>query len=394
MPWGLRLRGRLAPACVAPAGTVCMKSLLKTQPSACEQCLERARQALGEQRMRDTLALLDAACASCRLEALTPALRCEIGQMQARAGWALYDLRRAYAGASLALSELQAEARLERVEMLDIASLCLSGAGLMDEALAVAREAVELATRPPQLHPVLPRALGALAHVYAQLGQYDEAEMLHMQALSRARESQEPHAMTRAYTNALLAGALAIDELRRRGEDLQADAMGQRQLRLAFQARSLMEAPEMHLRQRASLLLNIGIGMMHGGRLAEAQAMFEQGQALIHEQELPHAWASLQHAQGECALLSGELDRARALLEPLLLPAALQAYPFMRAPLLRNALRLYEACGDAPRAAQFTLRLRELEEDQARQRQQVGDTLRALRRQTPQWLSGQHDLLR
>ncbi|MBB2487355.1 hypothetical protein H5407_19135 [Mitsuaria sp. WAJ17] len=371
-----------------------MKSLLKSQPDACGECLERARRALAEQRMRDTLALLDAARDSCQLDALAPALRCEIGQMQARAGWALYDLRQAFAGASLALSLLEAEARLERVEMLDIASLCLSGAGLMDEALEMAREAVEQATRPPQLHTVLPRALGALAHVYAQLGQYDEAEMLHMQALSRARESQEPHAMTRAYTNALLAGALAIDELRRRGEDLQADAMGQRQLRLAFQARSQIEAPEMHPRQRASLLMNIGIGMMHGGRLTEAQALFEAGQVLIRQEELPHAWASLQHAQGECALLAGELERARALLEPLLQPEALQAYPFMRAPLLRNALRLYEACGEAARAAQYTQRLRELQEDQERQRRQVGETLRALRRQTPQWLSGQHDLLR
>lgn len=371
-----------------------MKSLLRSLPTACEQCLARARQALAEQRMRDTLALLDAACASCQMESLTPAIRCEIGQMQARAGWALYDLRQAYAGASLALSQLDAEARLERVEMLDIASLCLSGAGLLDEALDTAREAVELATRPPQLHAVLPRALGALAHVYAQLGQYDEAEMLHMQALSRARESQEPHAMTRAYTNALLAGALAVDELRRRGEDLQADAMGQRQLRLAFQARAQMEAPEMNARQRSSLLLNIGIGMMHGGRLPEAQALFEAGQALIRQEELPHAWASLQHAQGECALLAGNLDRARSLLEPLLLPEALQAYPFMRAPLLRNALRLYEASGDAARAAQLRQRLQELEQDQARQRQQAGETLRALRRQTPQWLSGEHDPLR
>ncbi|MGM9515351.1 tetratricopeptide repeat protein [Roseateles sp. DB2] len=368
--------------------------MLIPQPPACEQCLDLARQALAEQRMRDTLVLLDQARGTCDLDALPAALRCEIGQMQARAGWALYDLRQAYVGASLALSHLPAQARIERVEMLDIASLCLSGAGLMDEALEMAREAVELATRPPQLHPVLPRALGALAHVCAQLGQYDEAEMLHMQALSRARESQEPHAMTRAYTNALLAGALAIDELRRRGHDLQADAMGQRQLRLAFQARSQMDAPEMNQRQRSSLLLNIGIGMMHGGRLSEAQALFEAGQALIHQDELPHAWASLQHAQGECALLAGDLDRARILLEPLLLPEALQAYPFMRAPLLRNALRLYEASGEAARAAQFMQRLQELEEDQARQRRQVGETLRALRRQTPQWLSGQHDLLR
>ncbi|HLO96743.1 MAG TPA: tetratricopeptide repeat protein [Burkholderiaceae bacterium] len=371
-----------------------MEPLLTPQARACEHCLDRARQALAEQRMRDTLALLDDARERCPPEALTPAQRCEIGQMQARAGWALYDLPQAYAGASLALSQLPVQARPERVEMLDIAILCLSGAGLMDEALEMAREAVELATQPPRLHALLPRALGALAHVFARLGQYDEAEMLHMQALSRARESREPHAMTRAYTNALLAGALAIDELRRRGEDLQADAMGQRQLRLAFQARSQMDAPEMNPRQRSSLLLNIGIGLMHGGRLEEARSVFEAGQSRLRQEELPHAWASLQHAQGECALLAGELDRARALLEPLLEPAALLAYPFMRAPLLRNALRLYEASGEAARAAQFAQRLKELEDDQARQRQQVGETLRALRRQTPQWLSGLHDPLR
>ena len=371
-----------------------MDPLLIPEPQACEACLSRARQALAAHRMRETLSLLEEAQAACDAETMTPARRCEIGLMQARAGWALYDLTEAYAGASVALSLLPPEARGERVEMLDIAVLCLSGAGLMDEALDMARQSVEAATQPPVLHAMLPRALGALAHVYAQLGQYDEAEMLHMQALSRARESQEPHAMTRAYTNALLAGALAVDELRRRGEDLQAEALAQRQLRLAFQARSQLDAPEMHVRQRATLLMNVGLALMHGGRLSQAQALFETGQALVHPDELPHAWASLQHAQGECALMAGDLDRARALLEPLLQPAELQAYPFMRAPLLRNARRLFEALGDAPRAAALSQRLAELEEDQQRQRRQVGDALRALRRQTPQWLSGHPDALR
>ncbi len=364
-----------------------MEPLLIPASQACEQWLDRARQALAEQRMRETLALLASAQAVCQAESMAPALRCEIGQMQARAGWALYDVPQAYAGASLALSLLAPEARAERVEMQDIAVLCLSGAGLLEEALEMAREAVELAARPPQLHAMLPRALGSLAHVCAHLGQYDEAEMLHMQALSRARESREPHAMTRAYTNALLAGALAVDELRRRGEHLHADAMAQRQLRLAFQARSQLHAPEMNPRQRSTLHLNIGIAMMHGGRLDLAGPMFEAGLALIRQDELPHAWASLQHAQGECALLAGDLERARILLEPLLQPAALAAYPFMRAPLLRNALRLFEAEGDMPRAAQMAQRLQALQDDQQRQRQQAGEALRALRRQTPQWLS-------
>ena len=372
-----------------------MEPLLKSDAQACEQCLDRARQALAEQRMREALDALEAARSACEPEAMPPDGRCEFGLIQARAGWALYDLPQAYAGASLALTLLAPEARAERVEMQDIAVLCLSGAGLAEEALDLAREAMALAAQPPQLHAMLPRALGALAHVCAQLGQYEEAEMLHMQALSRARESREPHAMTRAYTNALLAGALAVDELRRRGEHLQADAMGQRQLRLAFQARSQLDAPEMNPRQRSTLHLNIGIAMMHGGRLDLAQPMFEAGQALIRQEELPHAWASLQHAQGECALLAGRLDQAHALLEPLLQPAALAAYPFMRAPLLRNALRLYEAAGDATRATQIAHRLQELEDDQRRQRQQAAEALKLLRRQTPQWLSaGPFDPLR
>lgn len=371
-----------------------MNPLLIPEAQACEQFLHRARQALDAHRMREALDWLAQAQAACDAPTMAPARRCEIGLMQARAGWALYDVTQAYTGASLALNLLEPHARAERVEMLDIAVLCLSGAGLMDEALELAREAVETATQPPVLHAMLPRALGALAHAFAQLGLYDEAEMLHLQALSRARESQEPHAMTRAYTNALLAGSLSIDELRRRGEDQQADAMAQRQLRLAFQARSQLDAPEMHLRQRATLLMNVGIAMMHAGRLDEAQALFDKGLDLVRTEDLPQARASLLHAQGECALLAGDLDRARHLLEPLLLPAALQAYPFMRAPLLRNARRLFEALGDGARAGAMAQRLEELQADQQRQRHQAGEALRALRRQTSQWLSGQQDLLR
>lgn len=342
------------------------------------------RQALTQQRAREALALLDALVPS--LQAADAAATCEASVLRARAAWAIYELTQAYAGAWQALALLPQEAREARIEMLDIAAHCLSAAGLFDEALALAREGVDLATAPPQCHAQLPQALGTLAHVCAQLGRYQEAEMLHLQALSRARESREAHSLTRAYSNALLAGALAVDELRRRGNHEEANAFALRQLRLASQARPHLTAPEMSDRQRVAFRLNVALAQMHGGRPDQAMALIDEAEGLLTPDGPPHAQASLRLVRGECALLLDDLALARSCLEPLMDGPAQQDFPFIRAPLLRNARQLFVRLGDAGRAADLASRLSGLEEEQRQQRRQSAESLRTVQRHAAQWL--------
>lgn len=361
-----------------------MNAEIRPAPASDADCFAPVRLALTQQRAREALALLDALQPS--LPAADAAATCEASVLRARAAWAVYELAQAYAGAWQALALLPPEDREARVEMLDIAAHCLSAAGLFDEALALAREGVDVATAPPQCHAQLPQALGTLAHVCAQLGRYQEAEMLHLQALSRARESREPHALTRAYSNALLAGALAVDELRRRGSHEEADACAQRQLRLASQARPHLAAPEMSDRQRIAFRLNVALAQMHGGRPDLAMTLIDEAEHLLTPDGPLHAQASLGLVRGECALLLDDLALARSCLEPLLDGAALQDFPFIRAPLLRNARQLYVRLGDNARAAAMASRLSVLEEEQRQQRRQSAESLRTVQRHAAHWL--------
>lgn len=342
------------------------------------------RQALTQQRARDALSMLDALVPG--LGAADAAAQCEACVLRARAAWSVYELEQAYAGAWQALALLAPTQREARIEMLDIAAHCLSAAGLFEEGLTLAREGVDLATAPPQCFAQLPQAMGTLAHVCAQLGRYQEAEMLHLQALSRARESREPHALTRAYSNALLAGALAVDELRRRGNHEEADGFAQRQLRLASQARPHLASPEMSDRQRVAFRLNVALAQMHGGRPDLAMALVDEAERLLTPDGPPHAQASLRLVRGECALLLDDLALARSCLEPLLDGSALQDFPFIRAPLLRNARQLYVRLGDAERAAEMATRLSGLEDEQRQQRRQSAESLRTVQRHAARWL--------
>lgn len=354
----------------------------------CHHWLERARAAWETHQADEALHCAEQAelCAG-SLEPPSPELA-EAALLQAEAAWALGRHALTFGAAMRASSHYRALKRVgPLVTMLHLAALSASVVGLPEDALPLAMEAVELASSAGQDDPeLLPKALGTLAHVHARLGHFEQAESLHLQALSRARETGEGHALLRAYTNALLAGALAFDELNRRQETQAAQALAQRQLKLAFQLRPRLDAGFCNLHQRVVMRVNLALTLMNAGRLGEAGHLLQEAEQLLQAQRHPALATVLRHSQAELARRQGHWEQAQQLIEPLLAPDGLAATPYLQLQVLRTALSLQQARGDAQRSELLRKRLEQFEDEEARQRAQSADELRALQRRITQAL--------
>ncbi|MDT9001781.1 hypothetical protein RQP53_21065 [Paucibacter sp. APW11] len=347
----------------------------------CESWLERARQANDAHQALEALRCAEQA-EQCSEAIAEPDRRTRLGaeaaRLQALAGWALGRHALAYACAMRARARLNAGDDVDGVvAMLTLAALAACTVGLPDDALPLAVEATELAAATPALFKALPSALGTLAHVHAALGQVEQAELLHLQALSRAREAGDGQTLVRAYANALLAGALAHDSLQDQGHEAQAQALAQRQLKLVFQARPHLDEPFMSERQKIVLRLNSAICLMQAGRLDEADGLLSQSMQMLGRVENDSLADSLHHACAELSLRRDHLAEAQALLAPLLSTGGLDASPFLQEPVLHTALRLYQRLGDAARVDQLNKRLQRLKQDLKEQREQAASELRS-----------------
>lgn len=342
----------------------------------CEPLLNEARAALAAERLDEAAAF----AAEAETQGLAhKALRCaaRAAQLQAEAAWRAGRYAAAFASALRGAQQLgEALASADRVRCLELAALAACSAGLPEEGLPLAAQAVALADR-QGLFESLAAALAALAHVQAHLGEFGEAERLHLQALSRARESADGQILVRSYANALMAGVFAHQAMLDDRQFDRAAAWGQRLLLLANQARRHLDEPFMSPWQRAVLRLNIAHGLLCGGRLDEAAQLLEQARQLSDSLSSAPLRDSLAHALCEVELRQDRLEQAAARVPELLRHLGDSSNAQFREQVLRTARALALRRGRAEQAERLAQQLAEVVEDQRRQRLQAAAEIRA-----------------
>lgn len=323
-----------------------MQSLgAQSTTATCEPLLIQAGKALAVERLDEAAEL----AAQAEAQGLAhQALSCaaQAAQMQAEAAWRSGRFAAAFASA-LRVAERHAESKAwaDQVRCLELATLAACSAGLPEEGLPLASQALALADE-HGLFEALASALAALAHVQAHLGEYDEAELLHLQALSRAREASDGRILVRSYANALMAGAFAHQAMLDGGQFDRAVASAQRLLQLANHARRHLDEPFMTPRQRAVLRVNMAHGLLCGGRLEEAARLLQQAEQLGLGLNNGPLDVSVAHGLCETELWQDLLEQAAARLPSLLSLTAASS----------NA-QLREQAAEEIRASQEALRL-------------------------------------
>ena len=334
----------------------------------CEPLLSQARNALAAEQLDEAAAL----AAQAEAQGLSHrALRCaaQAAQLQAEAAWRAGHFAAAFA-AALRGAERHGEALAwaDRVRCLELAALAACSAGLPEEGLPLASRAVALAEE-QGLFESLAAALAALAHVQAHLGEYDEAERLHLQALSRARESADGQILVRSYANALMAGAFAHQAMLDSGQFDRAVAAAQRLLQLANHARRHLDEPFMSPRQRAVLRLNLAHGLLCGGRLEEASRLLQEAEQLVQGLQIVPLLDAVAHALCEVELRQGLMAQAAERMPELVRRACLSTNVQHREQVLRTALALALRQGQPLQAGRLEQQLAEVREDLRHQRQ-------------------------
>ncbi|MDM4765794.1 hypothetical protein [Pelomonas sp. SE-A7] len=347
--------------------------------SRCEALLARVSEAIVADR------LAEAAQWSAEAEALSqaardPRLAARATHLRAEVVWRAGDFASAFATALEAgrrHEELQAWP--DSIRCLELAALAACEAGLPDEGLPPAVQAVELADR-HDLFESMAAALASLAHVQAYLGEYDEAERLHLQALSRAREAADRQILVRSYANALMAGAFAHQSMLDSGQFDRAMAAAQRLLQLANHARRYLDESFMSPRQRAVLRLNMAHGLMCGGRLDEAAQLLKQADQLMLTLDIPALRIAVTHALAEVELRLDRLDEADARMPWLLQQTGGSSSAPVREQVLKTARALALRRGKAVLAEQLGRQLEQVRADQRRQRELAATEIRAAQR--------------
>lgn len=306
---------------------------------AAQDLLEQARLAIEAQHWSEALA--HAQCA--QSAPLTPPALAETLLIEARCHWHRGHLLRVHPPALQAaeLARQSGDTRL-RVQALHVATLALSELGLADEALPLAQTALQLA-QAAELHLLLPPSISYVAHVHARLGDIQNAELMHMQALSLARESAELILLHQAYCNLFVSFHLAHEEQRAEHGAAAAASSLRHARRYTGHALSLLNDERLDLHRRATLMLGLGHVLLLCGQLEEAEQLL-QGCARISE-ELGSLYY-LMSARQSLAELRRQQDRAAEALE--LLQDALSPPPGLGAFSLQlEALRTAQACHEA-----------------------------------------------
>lgn len=245
------------------------------------------------------------------------------------------------------------------------AALALCEFGLAAEALPLARASVRYLER-EQLHEPLSACLSCLGHVHARLGELDQAELLHMRALSLARESIDSGDRMRAYTNLLVSMAAAHEQALDRGDE-EGRVMARLALRRAERqlggARSLAQDGRLHAIFQGVLKLAVAHLLVLLHRLDEAEILLNQLLAQWSVDDRTRYWRwSAEETLADLLNRRGRPGEAWQLLARLLAEPDLQANVQLHGSVLRQALRSLRAM-DGPNAQD---RIRELEAERQR----------------------------
>lgn len=253
--------------------------------------------------------------------------------------------------AAVALSGGPASAALPHA--LRQAALALCEFGLAAEALPLARASVRYLEH-EQLHEPLSACLSCLGHVHARLGELDQAELLHMRALSLARESIDSADRMRAYTNLLVSMAAAHEQALDRGDE-EGRIMARLALRRAERqlggARSLAQDGRLHAVYQGVLKLAVAHLLVLLHRLDEGENLLNQllSQWSVDDRTRYWRW-SAEETMAELLNRRGRHAEAWQLLSRLLAEPDLQINVQLHGSVLRQALRSLKA-QDSPQAA-------------------------------------------
>ncbi len=352
-----------------------------TKPGpSCEELLQQARSVLDSQRplAAAALALLaEQACQGSASGSGASACMAAAAQLQAEAHWASGALEQAFSSAMRAAEHYASlNEPVGQVAMLNLSAVAACAVGLAEDALPLALRALELASQEAPLES-LAGALSTFAHVQASLGEFDAAEQVHQQALSKAQESGSGPALVRCVANALMAGVLAFDDLLAGGKTLLAHASSMRLLPLAQQAQALFDMGFMSDTQRAILRLNVGHALMNAEHFEEAGRLFRDSLLLIAESSSEVLHYSAAHALCELDLRCGHLASAQERLQQLLTSRSVSLNPLQREDFLRTAMNLCQALHEQEKSLKYGVRLSQVLAEQAQKRQRAALKIRA-----------------
>lgn len=340
-----------------------------TESPAAAGLVEQAHAALQTQHWARALGLAQQALAG----PLSAAQRIEALLLVAQSQWRQGDLMRVYRPALQAAALARGQALLpQAIRGLTLAAFALGELSLADEAMPLAQQALELARQPAQ-HAALPGALSCAAHVCARLCDLEQAEHLHMQALSLARETGEIQSLHQAYGNLIASFIVAHKELLAAGQHGAAQAALARARRDASHARSLLDDPRLDEYRRFGLMLNLGHLLVLADRLDEAEPLLRAGIALAHKQAAGYYLLSGEVSLAELLIRRGRPAEALPLLRGALHPVPGQGGFSLQLSALRSALACQRALGREDEAAALqdeldaALRARDAMREQAQQ---------------------------
>lgn len=273
-----------------------------------------AQQALDEQRWRDAVAL----CTTGLPGTADPAARAEMLLVWARACWHLADLAECHRLARLANEQaFTAGDEATQIRAGTLAAFALAELHFEEQALSLAAGALALAERPAH-YALLPLALSSLGHVHARLGRLEEAELLHLRALSHARETGDTASLQLVHDNLLLSLVAVLRRAELQGDSPALVSAQQRSRQHIAAARRLLGAElppwrDLSLRSRLAML------EMLCGRFGSAEALVaevlpraQQSQSHDIARSATVTAAEIQHRQGRhadaLARLSAQLD--------------------------------------------------------------------------------------
>jgi tetratricopeptide (TPR) repeat protein len=349
--------------------------------------LRAGQQALAERRHDDCVALAGQAqqAAAARQDAYAEAdalrLAAQCHFLMGRYGQTFDPaLRAASLYAKLAMPALQVMALVYAVHTL-------TEVGLVDDALAVGLQAAQQA-RDADLFEELGSALSSLAHAHARLGDFEQAEHLHLQAISRARESSDTIFRLRVYGNLLMCVVLAHDELLLRNEAEAARLSIVRALPLARQAQRFIEDAQASEGVLSVLRLNLGRVLALAGEHASGRRLLEHAQAYFEASRTQHALLSTAQALAELLRREGQALPALAAVRGLLAQDAASTNPILSLQLLATEQACLQDLGRDGEALQQRERLQQALLQRETVRRQAGQTLQATRRQLELVLRG------
>lgn len=254
-------------------------------PSTLPAVLARAQLAHAAGDLRGTASLLQAALA---VPGAAQQPTCERGaalSLLARAAFALARFEVAVDAAREAAVIWHAQGQLARqLEAMRLLAYSLAEMSRAGEALTVAREALDLAERFAEADEAL-RFSVLQATLYARQAEFDAAERLMLQAVSRARERPQPEFAAHALSS-LMAVLLEAHLRQQRAGDTDRAAATARRIGLHVSSLVHRAGQQTQPLRRAVYHSNAGAALHVCGRDAEAQAMLETALALCREHGL------------------------------------------------------------------------------------------------------------